>query len=180
MSPLRSSDWPRAIVRDWRLRQWWKSLKSGLFPVPTLDEHITKHWLCLSSKAEKKQLFKVMLGQESASEKCRKQCFLHDQTARMPRTSGPDRSNTLVYSVTTGSTRCFSAWLSSVTNCLWVLTSYNHHYTFCKEFCPNRNHGLRVQLQINACSQLLAIVCHSPLSYVCFLQPAQWECTQLA
>ena len=45
MSPLQSSgqdDWPRAIARDWRLRKGWKSLQSGLFPVPTPDEHIIK------------------------------------------------------------------------------------------------------------------------------------------
>ena len=78
MSPLRSSgqdDWPGAIARDRRLQQGIKSLKSGLFPVPALDKHITKHWLCLSSKLKKKkeQSFKVMLGKESASAKYRKQ-----------------------------------------------------------------------------------------------------------
>ena len=31
-----------------------ESLKSGLFPVPTLEEHITKHRLCLSSKLKNK------------------------------------------------------------------------------------------------------------------------------
>ena len=30
------------------------SLKSGLFPVPTLDEHITKHRQCISSKLKKR------------------------------------------------------------------------------------------------------------------------------
>ena len=55
--------------------------------MPTLDEHIIKHRLCLSIKLKKKKLFKAMLGQESASEKYRKQRFLHDRTAGMPRTS---------------------------------------------------------------------------------------------
>ena len=84
------------MARDWRLRKGWKSLKSGLFPVPTLFEHITKHRRCLSSKLKKKtQSFKAMLAQESASEKYRKQSVLHDQTAGMPWTSCPGRNNTI-------------------------------------------------------------------------------------
>ena len=54
LAELRSRRLTWAIARDWRLRQGWKSLKSGLFPVPTLDEHITKHWQCISSKLKKK------------------------------------------------------------------------------------------------------------------------------
>ena len=48
-------------------------------------------------QAEKKQQqsFKAMVGHESASEKYRKQCFLHDRTAGMPRTSCPGRNNTI-------------------------------------------------------------------------------------
>ena len=44
---------------------------------------------------EKKQSFKAMLGEESASKKYRKQRFLHDRTAGMPRTSCPGRNNTI-------------------------------------------------------------------------------------
>ena len=98
MLPLRSSgqdDWPGAIAIGWRLRKGWNSLKSGLFPVPTFDEQITKHWLSFKQAEKKKQLFKAMLGQESASEKYRKQCFLHDRTAGMPRTSCLGRNNTI-------------------------------------------------------------------------------------
>ena len=36
-----------------------------------------------------------MQGQESALEKYRKQCFLHDRTSGMPRTSCPGRNNTI-------------------------------------------------------------------------------------
>ena len=54
-----------------------------------------QHWQCLSSKLEKKHSFKAILGKESDSEKYRKQCLLHDQTAGMPRTSCPGRNKTI-------------------------------------------------------------------------------------
>ena len=79
---LRSSgqdDWPGAIARDWRLRQRWKSLKSGLFPVLTLDEHITKRWQCISRKLKlkkKKQSLKAILEPRKCLRKVQKALLL--------------------------------------------------------------------------------------------------------
>ena len=102
LAEVRSRRLTGAFARDWRVPGWegWKSVQSGLFPVPTLYEHIIKHRLCLSSKLKKKQSFKAIPGHESASEKYRKQRFLHDRTAGMPRTSCPDRNNTIGLLVT--------------------------------------------------------------------------------
>ena len=96
LAEVRSRRLTGAFAR--RVPGWegWKSVQPGLFPVPTLYEHIIKHRLCLSSKLKKKQSFKALPGHESASEKYRKQRFLHDRTAGMPRTSCPDRNTSTV------------------------------------------------------------------------------------
>ena len=98
MSPLRSSgqdNWPGET-----------SATPGVTIVkvaPNLDFFQCQRCTSTSSNIDcvfqaswkKKQSFKAMLGQESASEEYRKQRFLHDRTAGMPRTSCPGRNNTI-------------------------------------------------------------------------------------
>ena len=100
MSPLWRSgqdDWPGAIARDWRLQKGWKLLQSGLFPVPTPDEHIIKHRLRLSSelKKEKKTVVESHAWPRKCLRKVQKAMLFAWSNGRDARTSCPGRNNTI-------------------------------------------------------------------------------------
>ena len=77
------------------LRQEWKSLESGLIPVPTLEEHITKHRLCLSSKLSKKTVVQSHVRPRKCLQKVQKAMLLAWSNSRDAPNLGPGRNNTI-------------------------------------------------------------------------------------